>query len=252
LIDENGNFINADDVLLLVLHHMIENRGNKEGKVIRSQATSMQLDLLAEKNGLEVIQTPVGFKYIGEKILDLEKEGVPTILAGEESGGGTIKGHIPEKDGYAILLMLLEMVAQEGKPVGQILKDVKKDLGADFKLDRIDFSFNNQEDKVGIVKEFEKFLTGEATEFAGVKVDLDKTLEEREKIKEFKKNGDGIKLYFEDGSAVLVRQSGTENLARVYIQARGENAEDAAKKFRQFEVAARELGDKYNGTPKAH
>ena len=118
IIDEKGNFVTPNDVILLVAHHLANNKG-LSGDIIRSQATSSQLDLFAKNNGLNVIQTPVGFKYIGEDIIDIRKEGKDILVAGEESGGLTINGHIPEKDGVIALLTILDLMATEKKPLSE-------------------------------------------------------------------------------------------------------------------------------------
>ena len=93
--------------------------------------TSHQVDAVARILGVKVYETPVGFKYIGAL---MEKE--PIIVGGEESGGLSVKGHVPEKDGILACLLMAELVATERKSLGQILKDIEKQTG-EFHTDRI-------------------------------------------------------------------------------------------------------------------
>lgn len=246
IIDENGKFISANDTLLLVLHHMVKNRGVKEGYVIKNQATSPLLDLYAKKHGIEVIQTPVGFKYIGEKAIALREEGKDIIVAGEESGGLTVAGHIPEKDGILGITMILELMAKEKKPVGQILKEIKEDLPGAFEVKLTNMKVENAEDKDKIVSELQEYFDGKKKTFAGIEIDLDKTHLSDKNMRHYKEGGDGIKLYLKDGSNVLVRKSGTENKVKAYINAFGDNQKEAKAKFEQLNAAIVEIGEKYN------
>ncbi len=230
VIDENGNFITPNDVLLLVAHHLTENKGIK-GDIIRSQATSSQLDLFAENNGLNVIQTPVGFKYIGEDIINKRNSNEGDILvAGEESGGLTVNGHIPEKDGIIAILTIIDMMAQEEKPLSQILEEVKADLNTEFRADSFSKKLPEEKDKeiiMGRMQDiYEGALSGD-TKFGNFEIDVDKTKENTDKMEEYRKGGDGVKLYFTDGSSVLVRKSGTEPKVKAYIETYNKDAEVA-------------------------
>ncbi|MBQ4123988.1 hypothetical protein IJD44_09785 [bacterium] len=227
IVDENGDFITPNDVILLMAHHLANNKG-LTGDIIRSQATTSQLDLFAQKNGLKVTQTPVGFKYIAEDIIEgREKEGKDILVAGEESGGLTINGHIPEKDGVIALLMMLDLVATEGKPISQILKEVKDDIGVEFRINSFSKKLNNEEDKNAIMQRMENVyknaLKGK-TQFGDFEIDVPKTKACVAAMEEYRKGGDGVKLYFTDGSNVLVRKSGTEPKVKAYIETYSEDA----------------------------
>ena len=121
VVDEKGNFVDANEVILLTAYHLAKNKG-LEGA---NQATSTQVDALAEKFNLQSMRTPVGFKFIGEEIIDLRKDGKDILVAGEESGGLTVQGHIPEKDGIIAIMLMADLVATEKKPLSQILADAK-------------------------------------------------------------------------------------------------------------------------------
>ncbi|MDD3627909.1 MAG: phosphoglucomutase/phosphomannomutase family protein, partial [bacterium] len=121
IIDEKGNFIPANIVIPLLLEHLIKNKKMKGG-VVRTLATSQLIDEICDKNNIKnFYETPVGFKYIGEKMLS-EK----ILIGGEESGGLSILNHTPEKDGILADLLILEMIAYENKPLSKIIKELFK------------------------------------------------------------------------------------------------------------------------------
>ena len=176
IVDEQGNVLTPNTVLLLLARHLIKNKG-KTGAIVRTVATTHLLDNFALKYGLQIYETPVGFKYIGEKMRETE-----VLIGGEDSGGVSIIGHIPEKDG--ILANML--VAEANGPLYN---------------KRLDLQLND-EHKIAILDSFIKNPPGD---IAGIRV------------KEIG-HKDGIKLYLEDGSWVLLRPSGTEPLMRVYME----------------------------------
>ncbi|MDD3237576.1 MAG: hypothetical protein PHV37_05705 [Candidatus Gastranaerophilales bacterium] len=231
VVDENGKFIEPNDVILLTAHHLANNKG-KKGDIIRSQATSSQLDIFAKNNGVDVIETPVGFKYIGEDIIDLRKKGGDILVAGEESGGLTVNKHIPEKDGVLAVLTMLDLVATEGKPISQILSDVKKDLGVSFQADSFSKKLEKEEDKAVIMNRmndiYNDALDGK-TSFGDYEIDVDRTKAHQDSMESYKKGGDGVKLYFTNGDSVLVRKSGTEPKVKAYIECIGDTDEQTSK-----------------------
>src|SRR6185503_461502 len=116
IVDQDGTWLTPNQILALVLYHLKKNRG-WTGAVVRTVPTSHQVDAVAELLGVKVHETPVGFKYIGALM-----ETDPIIVGGEESGGLSVKGHVPEKDGILACLLMAELVATEKKSLGAILK----------------------------------------------------------------------------------------------------------------------------------
>lgn len=195
IVDEQGNVLTPNAVLLLLARHLIKNKG-KTGAIVRTVATTHLLDNLANHDGLECFETPVGFKYIGEKMRQTD-----VLIGGEESGGLSILGHIPEKDGILANLLVVEAIAFEGKPLSQLVEEAIAESGGPLYDYRIDLPLN-QVDKTAIL---DTFRQNPPPDIAGIPV---KSVGHK----------DGIKLYLEDGGWVLLRPSGTEPLMRVYLE----------------------------------
>ena len=232
IVDENGKFISPNDVLLLAAYHLANNKG-KTGAIIRSQATSKQVDEIANAYGLPLVETPVGFKYIGEDIIDFRKEGKDILVAGEESGGLTVNGHIPEKDGIMATLLMVDLVATEGKPISKILEDVKKDLPKNYAVSKVEKKFTPERDadKDKILANAKNLLDeavkGNTKLGDTHEIDPQKSLEQREEMFRYREGGDGVKLILTDGSTALFRKSGTEPLVKCYVEASGHDYESA-------------------------
>ena len=215
IIDEDGNFIQGNDVLLLFLHHMAKNR-HEEGPVVCSQAVSEKLVEYAQKLGKEVHRTPIGFKFLGHEMLSLRaKNNEPSLIC--EPPGLTFPNHVPEKDGYLALLMILELVAKEKKPIGAILKEIKSELDADYDYYTNDIAFDEYRKKFDFVDAFKIYKDGEKKTLGGYEVDIERTQAMFERMCEQKEDGDGYKIYLADGSSALIRMSGTEPKARVLL-----------------------------------
>lgn len=211
VIDGTGRYITPNQVIALLLVHLVERRGYT-GAVVRTVATTHLLDRLAEKYGLELIETPVGFKYICEL---MRRQSV--VIGGEESGGLSIGHHIPEKDGILANLLMAEMQATRGKALGEVLTDIMNDVGF-FYSRRIDLRYPEVK-KASLVK---TLASAPPPRIAGRSV---------ERVIDI----DGAKLVLEDGSWFLVRPSGTEPLLRVYIEASSETiVEELAVAVREF------------------
>ncbi|HEY9849215.1 MAG TPA: phosphoglucomutase/phosphomannomutase family protein [Leptolyngbyaceae cyanobacterium] len=195
IVDEQGNVLTPNTVLLLLARHLVKNKG-KTGAIVRTVATTHLLDNLAAKYGLQLYETAVGFKYIGEKMRETQ-----VLIGGEESGGLSIIGHIPEKDGVLADMLVAEAIAYEGKPLSQLVEEAIKEAGGPLYNKRLDLHLDDAH-KAAVIDSFTK---NPPTEVAGIKV------------KEIGRK-DGIKLYLEEGSWVLLRPSGTEPLMRVYIE----------------------------------
>ncbi len=196
VIDEKGKFIPPNIVIALILEHLIKNKKLKGG-VIRTIATSHLIDEIAQKNKIKkYYETPVGFKYIGQIMLEED-----IIIGGEESGGLSILNHIPENDGILADLLILELIAYEKKPLSKLVKELFKKYNEVY-FTRVDITIK-PELKLKILEEFEKLNWGEILN--------------RKLIKKDKR--DGLKLVFHDKSWFLIRPSGTEPKLRIYIEA---------------------------------
>lgn len=195
IIDSGGDFITPNQFLPLLYYHMLTVKGLR-GPVARTVATTHMLDLIAERHGMKVEETPVGFKYIGQC---LAEKGA--VLGGEESGGLSIKGHVPEKDGILAGLLAAEIVAVHGKTLTGLLGEIAGKYGG-FYSERLDVhtSAAEKERILGLLKDLRPEV------IAGRKVSG-------------RDAKDGVKLLFEGGPWVLVRASGTEPLFRIYVEA---------------------------------
>jgi alpha-D-glucose phosphate-specific phosphoglucomutase len=195
IVDEDGTYFLPNYIIALLFDYLVESRGWRNG-VAKSVATTNLINAIAKAHKVELHETPVGFKYIGE-LIKQDK----IAIGGEESAGLSIRYHVPEKDGVLAGLLCCEMVAQRGKSLGLQLKELFAKLGS-FYSRRENFHLTEE----GKAKFTEK-LRSDARELAGRKVS--------ELVRK-----DGLKLVFEDGSWVCYRISGTEPVVRVYSEAR--------------------------------
>ena len=195
IIDTGGEFITPNQFLPLLYYHLLTVKGMR-GAAARTVATTHLLDRMAERHGQQVDETPVGFKYIGQC---LAEKGA--VLGGEESGGLSVKGHVPEKDGILAGLLEVEMVAVHGKSLTGLLEQVYGEYGR-LCSERLDMRTSSAEKER--ILEMLKGLKPET--LAGRKVTGRVTV-------------DGVKLLLEGGSWVLIRASGTEPLFRIYVEA---------------------------------
>lgn len=200
IVDSLGQYISPNQVLCLLFRYLVEVRGLK-GPVARTVATTTLLDRMARSYGLDVIETPVGFKYQGQAMLH---QGA--ILAGEESGGLSVLGHVPEKDGILACLLMAEVTAFYGKPLSQVMQDIYSQFGF-VHTQRLDFRCP-EEKKQGIIELLTQFAP---SNICGVAVQDIITI-------------DGRKYLLADGSWLLVRASGTEPVFRIYGEARDKEA----------------------------
>ena len=211
VLDSDGTYINPNQILALVLDYLCRTRGWKGGAA-RSIATSHLIDAVAKKHGIEVYETGVGFKFIGDLLVQGK-----IIFGGEESAGMTIKDHVPEKDGVLACLLVAEMVASEKKSIKELLKRLYKEVGTILD-DRINIRLTE-----GNRKAVADRLNQTVSELGGLRVKGKKT------------TADGTKYMLEDDSWVLMRASGTEPVVRVYVEAGSEEKikelVEAGKKF---------------------
>ena len=204
VINENGEYVTPNEIMGILLMHLIKNKKAK-GDLAITVAGSSMLKILAKKLNVKVIETPVGFKWLGEA---MRKNNV--ILAGEDSGGLSIGSHIPEKDGIIANLLILEAMGYEEKSLAELQKELHDFVGTEFKQDRLDYKFDNKDEMKSVIEKI-----SEINDFPYKTVDVKKI--------------DGLKISFENESWILVRPSGTEPLLRVYFEAQPNNLEDLMK-----------------------
>lgn len=210
IVDGDGTFIQPNYIVALLFDYLVETRGWKNG-VAKSVATTNLVNALAEHHNVQLYETPVGFKYIGELII-ADK----IAIGGEESAGLTIRGHVPEKDGVIAGLLVAEMVANRGKSLGVQLRELFGKVGSYYPV-RENFRLTEARKAA-----FTEKLKVDPKELSGRKVvSVVRT--------------DGLKLILDDGSWVCYRLSGTEPVVRAYTEARSEHDMEslsaAAKEF---------------------
>ena len=197
IVDGDGTFLQPNYVIALLFDYLVESRGWKNG-VAKSVATTNLINALAQAHGVELYETPVGFKYIGELIMQDK-----IAIGGEESAGLSIRHHVPEKDGVLAGLLCCEAVARRGKSLREQLKAISDKVGSFFPQ-RENFRLTPE-----VKAKFTEKLKSDPREFCGHDVS--------EVVRK-----DGLKLVFSDGSWVCYRLSGTEPVVRVYSEARSE------------------------------
>jgi alpha-D-glucose phosphate-specific phosphoglucomutase len=195
-VDARGDFVDPHRIFALVLRYLIEKRG-WTGKVVRTVSTTRMIDRIAADHGLPLVETPVGFNHIADLMV---ANGV--LMGGEESGGISIKGHIPEGDGVLMGLLLLEVMAEAQAPLHVLVADLLDKYGP-AQYARTDMKLKRPVNKTDMVK---MLVNTAPAAIAGVSVEEVQTV-------------DGVKYYLNDGSWLLIRPSGTEPVLRVYAEA---------------------------------
>jgi phosphomannomutase len=199
-MDGRGNYLSTHQIICLLLHHFVVNRKGK-GRVVKALTTTSMVDKMCADYGLEMTETGVGFKYIAAEMLKGD-----VLLGAEESGGIGFPGHIPERDGIAAGLMLLELLATERISVNKMIARLEKKYGP-HRYGRIDAHY---------------------------------PLEKRAQLMEFLKNNppaklvtsrisnvksyDGVKFVADDSSWLMIRGSGTEPILRIYAEGKSDAA----------------------------
>ena len=195
-IDDKGEFYPANKILPIVAKFLYQEKGFR-GAIGRTLATTHLFDELAKKLGIESIETPVGFKWLCELMLNREM-----LLVAEESGGMSIAGHIPEKDGVLAILLTAEILAKTGKSLSQLWTEVQDFVAKQYFYDRLDLHIDGTE-KENFIALFKNPSFTEIASLKVLKVDLK----------------EGVKVYLENGAWFLARPSGTEAMCRVYFEA---------------------------------
>jgi len=193
-IDKDGTFVSPDKILSIIYYYLLSER-KMRGNIVRTVATTHLLDRIAQAFGFESIETPVGFKYIGDALGTGE-----AIFGGEESGGASITGWLPEKDGMLVILIVTEIVSRSQKTLSELFNEIAERFGESFSS-RLDFPFAR--DKTSVEKEILSQVSA---------LQKDNSIEKMDEK-------DGIRATIKDGSWMLFRFSGTEPKLRIYFEA---------------------------------
>ena len=210
-VDEEGRFVTPLQVFALLVYYLLEVRGLR-GLVVKSLTTTSMTWRLAERYGVPVRETPVGFKHIAPLLVEEE-----ALIGGEESGGYAFRGHLPERDGVLSGLYLLDLMARTGKRLSELIQEVYRLVGPHH-YSRLDIPFQGEERR-GVEERMAQARPGE---LAGVPV------VDRDTV-------DGLRFHLKGGGWVLVRMSGTEPLLRLYAEA------ESPQVVQALLAAAREL-----------
>ena len=195
LYDSKGNFVDSHHIILLLIHYMVKYKGIK-GKVVTAFSCSVKVEQMCKHYGLNQETVQIGFKHIAGKMITED-----VMLGGEESGGIAITGHIPERDGIWMGLILFEFMAKSGKSLEDLIEEVYEIVG-EFAFERIDLHIDN-DTKLRIIEDCK---AGKFTQFGKYKVDRIETT-------------DGFKFFFDEDTWLMIRPSGTEPVLRTYAEA---------------------------------
>ncbi len=196
-MDEKSSFVDPHKIMALSLRYLVEKRG-WSGAVVRTVSTTRMIDRLCKKYGLKLYETPVGFNHIADHMMSRD-----VLLGGEESGGISFKGHIPEGDGPVMGLLLVEIISEANKPLHELVDDLLAEVGPAF-YERTDLRLHHPVAKAEMIN----YLVKKAPAAIG-----------GQKVGEIGKT-DGIKYLMADDSWLLIRPSGTEPVLRVYAEGR--------------------------------
>jgi phosphomannomutase len=194
-VDANGDFVDPHKIFSLVFRHLTERRGLRGG-VTKTFSVSKMIDRMAEKYGVPLYETPIGFKHIANLMLEYD-----LLIGGEESGGIGIRPHLPERDGLLVSLLLAEIMATEGKPLAECVADLQREFGPLY-YRRVDLHLEPGQKQ----RALERFAGDQLRQLDG------RTVVGREDM-------DGTKLYLLNAGWVLLRASGTEPVVRIYAEA---------------------------------
>lgn len=200
LFDEDGEFVDSHHILLLLMYYMYEYK-KETGKVAVSFSITNKAAKLAEQYGLDFEVTQIGFKYIAEIMIHED-----VLVGGEESGGISVKGHIPERDGIWMGLLIMELMAKSGKSLKELIQILYGKIG-EFKFNRNDLHLNTKSMEYVL----NKLKSNQIKEIGGRPIIKTETI-------------DGWKFYLDEDTWIMARPSGTEPLFRVYCQAKNKAA----------------------------
>ena len=195
LYDSKGNFVDSHHIILLLIHYMVKYKGMR-GKVVTAFSCSVKVEQMCDHYGLEQETVQIGFKHIAGKMITED-----VLLGGEESGGIATAGHIPERDGIWMGLILFEFMAKSGKSLEDLIEEVYEIVGP-FAFERIDLHIDN-ETKLRIIEDCKRDMF---TNFGKYEVERIETT-------------DGFKFFFDADTWLMIRPSGTEPVLRTYAEA---------------------------------
>ncbi|HYE97071.1 MAG TPA: phosphoglucomutase/phosphomannomutase family protein [Rubricoccaceae bacterium] len=202
MVDESGAFVDSHKLLALLVKYLHEEKG-MVGSVVKTFSTTDMLDAMGKKYHLRVETTPIGFKYIGPKMVEDD-----VLVGGEESGGMAVKGHIPERDGLYIGLTIVEMMVKRERSLSGLVRELMDEFGPHYQS-RADLHTTEAKKQAFLTR-----LRGDGLrEVAGRPIRKVETL-------------DGHKFRFDEGW-VMFRASGTEPVLRIYAEAPSKEAADA-------------------------
>ena len=214
-MDARGQFVDPHRIFGLILGYLLKKRGLR-GSVVRTVSTTRMIDRIAAEYGLPVVETPVGFNHISDLMV-----GDNVVMGGEESGGMSIQGHIPEGDGVLMGLLLLEVMAEAHKPLHVLVEELLENYGP-AQYARTDLKLSRPVSKAAMAQ---KLVETAPDTISGVGIEEVRT-------------SDGIKYYLADGSWLLIRPSGTEPVLRVYAEAPNDERVRALLNFGEAIAAA--------------
>ena len=195
-IDGRGNFLSTQNLIPILIEHLAGKKGMR-GEIVKTVSGSDLIPKLASLYGLSVFETPIGYKYIADRMLT-----TPVLIGGEESGGVGYGTHIPERDALLSALYVLEAVVESGQDLSDLYAQLQDKTGFHSKYDRIDLPLANMEARDQLITALDK---EPLREIAGKQVTDCNTM-------------DGYKFRLEDGSWLLIRFSGTEPVLRLYCE----------------------------------
>lgn len=199
-VTAGGRFFNSHQIFAVLLKHLY-GRGLR-GRVVKTVSGSRVIELLTQKLGLELLETPVGFKYITDAFLEGQQdERRAVLIGGEESGGLSSRGHIPERDGLLNSLLMIEAIAATGRSLEELFAEIEDEVGFQHHYARNDLHLSQAFDKVALMAAAQVFevIAGHAVEGVNTR--------------------DGVKLTLAGGASAMFRASGTEPVVRVYVEA---------------------------------
>lgn len=194
----HGEYVDIMRAIVLVLYHLLKNRGWR-GRVVKAVDVTSMVDALCQQYGVSVAETGIGFKHLAREIVQSDD----ILLAVEESGGFAIRGHLPDRDGTLAALVACEAIAYERKPVREVLADIFSLVGGERWYDRLDLRLSPEQ----------RALIAEKLPGLNPDIIAGQPVTEVNRL-------DGAKFVRKDGSWVMLRLSGTEPLIRIYAEAR--------------------------------